>query len=70
MRGDTGDCSCSHRACERGTHAQRADKKVRKGDRKESRDIQAVRASKRGMGWCRFKRSKSETEILGGSISC
>lgn len=34
VRGDTGKCSCSHRVCERSTHAQSADKKVRKGTEK------------------------------------
>lgn len=34
VRGDTGKCSCSHRVCERSTHAQRADKRVRKGTEK------------------------------------
>lgn len=34
VRDDTGKCSCSHRVCERSTHAQRADKKVKKGTEK------------------------------------
>lgn len=58
-RGTTGGCSCSHRVWARSVHAQRADQKARKGQRK-SLGTSSARSSKTGMGWDEFKEAEIE----------
>lgn len=52
VRGDTGECSCSHRVCEKSSHARRADKKVRKGPEKIQGDFSCQDQQNRdALGW-------------------
>lgn len=48
MRGNTGKCSCSHRVCKRSTHAQRADKNMRKGTEKNPEILKLSGPAKQG----------------------
>lgn len=51
VRGDTDECSCSHGVCERSTHAQRADKTVRKGTENIQGDLSCQdQQNKGGLG--------------------